>query len=312
MNPLGILEVVDLRTVWAHEALVFTRWLAEQENIQLLCNELDIEIEDIKMEESSGRYNADIVGIETLTKKKIIIENQLESTDHKHLGQIITYASGLDASIIIWIAKDYNEEHKAAIDWLNKNMSSEIKFFLIQIELWKIGNSLPAPKFNIISQPNDWVKTIESAAMAEKGSPSDLRLQQQLFWTQLKNYLKENRSSLNTGRSAKPQHAYSIGINSAKAQITLRLNSRQKQVSCELLIHNNKDLFAKMELDKVNIENNMGTELEWINDTDTSRTRISKSLDGDPFEESKWHVYFSWLKDTAEKFQKVFKPYINV
>ncbi|HWJ27250.1 MAG TPA: hypothetical protein VNS32_11950, partial [Flavisolibacter sp.] len=181
MITLGTLESVDLRAVWAHEALNFTKWLSNEENIQLLCSELEIEIEDIKVEEATGRYNADIVGLEANTKKKIIIENQLESTDHKHLGQIITYASGLDASIIIWIAKDYNDEHKAAIDWLNKNIVSDVRFFLIQIELWKIGNSLPAPKFNIICQPNDWVKTIKSVALAEKGSPSELKLQQQQF-----------------------------------------------------------------------------------------------------------------------------------
>lgn len=308
---LGTLEVVELRTVWAHEALHFTKWLASPDNIQQLCAELDIEIEDIKVEESSGRYNADIVGIESTTKKKVIIENQLETTDHKHLGQIITYASGLDANIIIWIAKDYNDEHKAAIDWLNRNLTSDVKFFLIQIELWKIGNSLPAPKFNIVSQPNDWIKTIESATRIEKGSPSNLKLQNQQFWTQFKDFLKEAKSTLSTTRSAKPRHYYNFKISSSKAHLSMSVLSKQKQIVCSLVIHNDKSLYDKIEQHKDEIEQQLGSELIWENDPSIARAQVLKTMDANPTDETNWPHYFQWMKDNGEQFQVLFKRYLQ-
>jgi hypothetical protein len=310
MITLGTLEVVDLRTVWAHEALVFTKWLSKQENIELLCDELEIEIEDIKVEEATGRYNADIVGVETTTKKKIIIENQLEGTDHKHLGQIITYASGLDASIIIWIAKDYNDEHKAAIDWLNKNMSSEIRFFLIQIELWKIGNSNPAPRFNVISKPNDWVKTIKSAALSEKGSPSELKLQQQQFWQSFKDFVKHDASTiLNLGRTPRPQHWYTLSIGTSRADLSATVNSKQQQIGIELYIKSDSNLYHVLKNKKDEIEEKLGTDLQWMDLPDSVAFRILKSHNGNPTDESKWPDYFQWLKENAEKFQKTFKSY---
>ena len=310
MMSLGILETVDLRTVWPHEALDFTRWLAEPNNIQELCNELEIEVDEIKVEEATGRYNADIVGLETKTQKKVIIENQLESTDHKHLGQIITYAAGLDASIIIWIAKDYNDEHKAAIDWLNRNIAAEIKFFLIQLELWKIGNSLPAPKFNIISQPNDWAKTINSAALSEKGSASELKLQQQQFWYAFKEYVKNDSStSLKLGRTPKPQHWYNISFGTSKAHLSLTFNSKQKQVGCELYINDDKAIYHAILLQKIDVENALGNDLEWMDLPDSIAFRIVKYKIGDPTIESNWPEYFQWLKENAEKFQRVFKPF---
>mgnify|MGYP000238538909 CR=1 FL=1 len=131
---LGALKKVDLRKIWYHEAHDFTKWLAKEENISKLTEELDIDIENIIPEASSGRYNVDILANEVHTGKKVIIENQLEVTDHKHLGQILTYASGHDASIIIWLVKDYREEHKQSIDWFNVNMAEAISFFLVKIE----------------------------------------------------------------------------------------------------------------------------------------------------------------------------------
>jgi len=152
---LGILENVELREIWKHEALDFTKWLAKKENIALLSKEIGIDIEVINTEMSVGRYNVDIYAKDS-NNKKIIIENQLENTSHDHLGKVIVYSAGLDADIAIWVVKDVNEEHKQAVEWLNENSFEKINIFLIKIELWKIGNSRIAPKFQIICQPNNW------------------------------------------------------------------------------------------------------------------------------------------------------------
>ena len=146
---LSRITKVNPRDIWKHEAHDFTQWLAKDENIEILCEELELNLENIKPEAAAGRYNVDIVADDIDTKRKVIIENQLESTDHKHLGQLLTYASAYDASIIVWLVTDFTEEHRQAIDWFNRNISESISFFLVQIEVYRIGNSDPAPKFNI-------------------------------------------------------------------------------------------------------------------------------------------------------------------
>ena len=153
MKTLGKFQKVDLRDYWEDEAKEFTPWLSKDENIEILSEAIGIDIEIEGKEVSVGNYKADLVGRDILNNKKIIIENQLEKTNHDHLGKIITYASGIEASIIIWICKTITEEHRQAIDWLNENMDDNIGFFAIEIELWKIDGSNPAPKFNIICRP---------------------------------------------------------------------------------------------------------------------------------------------------------------
>ena len=128
---LGKLRKIHLREAWKHEALNFTGWLAEEDNLALLSDEIGIDISLIQTEASVGKFNVDILAEEENGNRKIVIENQLESTDHDHLGKIITYASGFDAEIIIWIVKDVRDEHKQAIDWLNENTIEKVNFSLL-------------------------------------------------------------------------------------------------------------------------------------------------------------------------------------
>ena len=173
---LGKLEKIkDLRSVWKHEANDFTKWLSEEENLNTLGEEIGIDIELISTEAKTGSFSTDILASESNTNNKIIIENQLESTDHDHLGKIITYASGHDAKTIIWIVKEVREEHRQAIDWLNEHTDEEINIFLCKIELWKIGNSEIAPKFQIVSSPNNWTKTVKKSADNKKTSTDMLK-----------------------------------------------------------------------------------------------------------------------------------------
>ncbi len=152
-------EIKDLRSVWPHEALDFTPWLAD--NIDLLADAVGLDITVDETESSVGDFNVDIYASETGTDRKIIIENQLGDTDHDHLGKLITYASGKSADVIIWVVKHAREEHKAAVEWLNAHTDDKIAFFLSEIKLYRIGNSEPAVKFEIIERPNDWAKEIK-------------------------------------------------------------------------------------------------------------------------------------------------------
>jgi hypothetical protein len=310
-EKLGTLKTVDLRSVWGHEALHFTRWLAKDENIALLAEELEIDIENIKPEESAGRYSVDILADEVSSKRKVIIENQLEATDHKHLGQILTYASAHDASIIIWIVKDYTEEHKQAIDWFNRHMPEQIAFFLVQIELWQIGNSDPAPKFNIVSQPNNWAKTLKNAATAEKGNPSELKLLQQRFWQSLKEYVNklDTKSSINYGRTPRPQHWYDISFGTSKANISLTFNSKQNQIGCELYIKKDENIYKSIEKERDSIEKILGNDIQFMDLPESAAFRIIKYHFCHPTDENQWVANFKWLNEQAEKFQTTFKKY---
>ncbi len=158
---LDELKKVDLRKVWPHEALDFTKWLAEDDSLAMLSDAVGIELELIETESSVGSFNVDIYAQESGTGRKVIIENQLEDTNHDHLGKVITYAAGKDAEVVIWVVARARDEHRQAIEWLNQHTDSEFGFFLVEIELWQIGGSKPAPRFNVVEQPNEWGKTIK-------------------------------------------------------------------------------------------------------------------------------------------------------
>lgn len=138
---LGLLEQVDLKNVWNNEPKEFTPWLAKSENLQLLGDVVGIELELEAQEKMLGPFRADILSKDTVNNQWVLIENQIERTDHAHLGQLLTYASGLKAVIIVWIARRFTDEHRAALDWLNEITDSRINFFGLEIELWRIGDS---------------------------------------------------------------------------------------------------------------------------------------------------------------------------
>ena len=192
---LGKLEKVkDLRSVWKHEANDFTKWLAKEENLNTLSEEIGIDIELVSTEAKTGSFSTDILAVEANTNNRIIIENQLEATNHDHLGKIITYASGHDAKTIIWIVKEAREEHRQAIDWLNEHTDEEINIFLCKIELWRIGDSAVAPKFQIVSSPNNWSKTVKRSISNEMTSTKMLQYD---YWTKVKEEIEKNYDKLN-------------------------------------------------------------------------------------------------------------------
>ena len=157
---LSRLRQVDLRKTWESEPDHFTPWLGR--NLDLLGDALGIELEEFQQEHPVGPYRADIVCRDIADGSWVLIENQLEYTDHVHLGQILTYAAGLNAVTIVWIARRFTDEHRAALDWLNENSTDNLRFFGLEIEVWRIDASRPAPRFNIVSKPNAWTKSIVS------------------------------------------------------------------------------------------------------------------------------------------------------
>lgn len=308
-NNLGKLKKVELREAWKHEANNFTQWLAQEENLTLLADEIGFDIKLIQTEAEVGSFNVDILAEEENTGKKIIIENQLEITNHDHLGKIITYASGYNAQIIVWVVKDAREEHRQAVDWLNEHTDEDTEFYLVKIELWQIESSPFAPKFEIVSKPNDWTKAVRSST--DTGELSNTKSKQLQFWTTFKDYAKSRQTKLHL-RKVYPQAWTDISIGSSDAHIALTINSPKSAFGVELYIPDNKELYQKLFRNKFEVEKTLGENLEWqeLLGKKASRVRILK--EGTLDDETKWEEQFDWLLHMAEKFHRVLPKFIKL
>ncbi len=299
------LNKVELRKLWEHEAHDFTKWLAEPENLEQLSDEIGIGIELIQMEANVGRYNVDILAQEENTSKKIIIENQLETTNHAHLGQLITYAAGLEAEYIIWLVREAREEHQQAVDWLNEHTDEKLNFFLVVVELWQIGNSDVAVKFSVVVRPNDWKKTVMVGG--GDGEQSETKLMQLDFWQKLREFGSHNFPELKF-RTPRAQHWYDVSIGRSDCHVCLTVLSRENKLGCELYINNSKELFAELFQKKDAIEKSLGLEgkIEWQELPDRKASRIRTFAPFDLDDEKSFEKAFQWLGQTTIKFKKTF------
>lgn len=307
-KKLGRIEAVDLRSVWLSESRDFTPWLAQDENLAELGKALGIELELEAQEKEVGTFSADLLCKNTADDSWVVIENQIEKTDHKHLGQLLTYAAGLKAVTIVWVSAKFCDEHRATLDWLNQITDESVSFFGMEVELWRIGNSPAAPRFTIVSQPNDWEENVRGVATAsEKSRPSEiLRLK---YWTALRTYLLENKSKL---RPQKPSanHWYSFGIGTSLAHVSVLLISKDDKIGVELCItsDNAKAIYADLYGQKEQIEAIIGQPLEWKELVDKKVSRIQLYCPVNPHDEVAWPTQFAWIQDHLEKFDRAFRP----
>ena len=300
-RDLAKLQKIDLRDVWAIEP-DFTNWLAQKENLDLLGEEIGVDIRVIKTEASVGQFKVDILAEEESSGRKIVIENQLEDTNHDHLGKIITYASGYDAEIIIWVVRDVREEHQRAVEWLNEHTDEKTGYFLIKVELWQIEDSKPAPKFDILVSPNEWAKAIKAGSAG--GELSSTKLQQLDFWTKFKGFVRAKDTQIRL-QTPRPQHWYNVSMGSSEAHIGLTINSRENLLGCEIYINRNKELFNFLQERKEEIEKEIGEQAEWVDAAVASRITIKKQISS-LFSQDDAEDHFAWLYEKTLLFQKVF------
>src|SRR5574344_2476662 len=236
---LGKLEEVDIRKVWPHEQYDFSKWLATEENIKELGDALNLSLTDVETEKFVGNYRCDILCKDEITGKMVLIENQLDPTNHDHLGKIITYASGLDAAVVVWIVASARDEHASAIEWLNKHSDESVSFFLLQIEAYRIGDSLPAPRFNVIEQPNDFSRILKKDQTKDMGETESDWLE---FWELFNDEIEKRGNPFKT-RKAVAQHWYDVAIGSSQCHISATLVNSEHVARVEVYIDDNKDLF---------------------------------------------------------------------
>lgn len=307
---LGRLEKLDLRTYWKKEATDFTPWLAKEENIQLLSDTIGIELEVQSQEQSVGPFSADILCKDTINDHYVLIENQLERTDHTHLGQLMTYAAGLDAVTIIWIAQKFTEEHRAALDWLNRITDETFNFFGIEIELFKIGDSKPAPLFNLISKPNDWAKQVKKSTGSTKYSENQLAQQQ--YWAALKTYLDANSKVI---KMQKPlaQHWANLSIGRSNFTLSANVSSRDNTISIWLNIMGDRakefyDLLYASSYEKSLLD--VSSDILWMRLDTKKMSAVGLKVKADFNSQEDQLRQFLWFKENLEKFTKFFRPII--
>ena len=305
---LGKLEEVDIRKVWPHEQYDFSKWLATEENIKELGDALNLSLTDVETEKFVGNYRCDILCKDEITGKMVLIENQLEPTNHDHLGKIITYASGLDAAVVVWIVASARDEHASAIEWLNKHTDDEISFFLMEVHAYKIGDSDPAPQFKIIEQPNDFVKIVK--AVSKNSDMNESQKNRLEFWTQFNEVVDSQGKPFNK-RKVTTDHWYNVAIGSSDASISTDLVNKEHKIRVSLWINDNKDIFDALFQRKDEIETALGFGLEWSRLDNKKASYICTYIKGLDFKkQDNYPMLMEQIVDLVLKMRNVFPKFM--
>lgn len=303
---LGRLQRVELRECWDREDSDFTPWLAGEENIACLGEAIGLELEVVQEEASVGPFRADILCRNTASDELVIIENQLERTDHSHLGQTLTYAAGLDAVTIIWVAARFTEEHRAALDWLNRISHEDFRFFGIEIEVWKIGGSVPAPKFNIVAKPNDWSKTVKEAA-GRPGTLTEGQKAQVEYWTEFGAFLEEQNAGFKPPKPY-PSNWMQWGVGRAGTHLIAVVNAREIVVRVEVNRRAHPTWFQKLREDEAEIQEELGFTPTWDPKPGKKSCVVFISTKSDLKATEARPAAFAWMLEHMEAFNRVFRP----
>lgn len=320
-ESLGRLEPVPLRTFWASESDQFTPWLAEPENLKLLGETIGLELELEAQEKDVGPFRADILCRDTGTGSWVLIENQLERTDHTHLGQLLTYAAGLKAVTIVWIAERFTDEHRASLDWLSDITDEKFNFFGLEVELWRIGESRMAPKFNIVSEPNEWSREVTAgASRVSSGELTEIKALQLRFWTAFREFVGAQESSINPTKPY-PEAWMSMGIGrtgfnlsavaSAWDSSTGSYDGQELRAEVALYGDEAKAHFARLEATKEEIERNLKFPLTWHNPSKAKSCKVYVRKSVDLKDEDDWPSQHTWLLNHLEALKLEFAARIK-
>ncbi|WP_418280073.1 DUF4268 domain-containing protein [Halorubrum sp. DTA98] len=302
------LESQDVRDYWQHEAHQFTPWLADEirsEEASHLEDVLGLDLEVIETERNVGKYSVDVLAEVVDDGRQIIIENQLETSDHDHLGKCIAYAAGVDADIIVWISPQFNAEHQDAFEWLNRNSRSTVNLFAIRLEVWRIGDSQPAIRLNPVEEPSEW----KTKAQRSGGELSDRRQLQEEFWTAFRDVIEESSTHLRT-RKPRPRHYYSNPIGRTGFHIYFGFDDDPAEIHISLTIDDDEEAFWELKSQEDEIGQALGTEVRWDEPEETRtgnmRSHIWIARDGRLDNQDEWDEYFDWMLEQGDQFHEVF------
>lgn len=308
MTELGTLVRQDPRQVWPSEPADFTPWLSE--HLDRLGEALGMELELVRREAGVGEFSIDILARDLGQNRHVVIENQLEVTDHTHLGQTITYAAGVDAGAVVWISPEFREEHRAAWDWLNHGLSATTEFYGVVVEVLQIDSSRPAVNFRVVAAPAG--RSMKRAVSGEPGEPSERAQKYQAFFQRALDELREKHRFTNA-RAAQPQSWYSFSAGASGLSYAVAF-SRGDRLKVELYIDfkdENQNLAALqvLQAEAAAIEREIGEKLAW-EELETRRAcRVALYRPGSILEpQEKLDEYLAWVVEKLLAFKKVFGP----
>ncbi len=311
MATFGKLEPVEIRSGWPREDYDFTPWLAQPENLALLGAEIGMDLELVAMEAFVGQYRADILARRMNTEESVVIENQYGYTDHSHLGQLLTYAAGLGsagsgAKTIVWIAEKFTEPHRAALDWLNQSTDQGISFFGIELQLWRIGDSALAPKFSLVSRPNEFQKELSRRATAL----SETEKLYQEFWSGFIAFCGP-ATSLVMG-SAPSQYYLATAVGRSGFGVNFTASRRNRCMECQLWMEgpSAKDAFQMLADKTEEIIAALGPDTKFNEMPGRKACSILESKPWDISNKEEWPQYYKWFKRRGEAYVALFRPMI--
>jgi len=313
---LGRLEKVDLHEFWGGDMAEFTPWLAEAENLRFLGESIGSELELEARESDLGPFRADILCKDKATDHWVLIENQLERTDHTYLGQLMTHAAGLEAVTIIWIAVTFAGEHRATLDWLNDITDGRFNFFGVEVEFWKIGESHVAPKFNVVCGPSHWKESASSSVSTGSSEAlSETKMIQKKFWVAFTEYVKSQDTIIKPQKPL-PQSWLNVPIGRRGFHLTAvasfwdsvaeSFDSHELRVELAIDDKNFHLYFAMLESRKGEIEAELGETLDWHNLPDEGRSLVFIRKSTDLKDTDSWSKEHVWLLEKLEAFHRAF------
>lgn len=314
-TALGRLErLTDIREIWPDEARRFTPWLAEPANLSLLSEAIGYGAEGLELvgvERSVGSFRADILARDALSAEGayVLVENQYGRTDHDHLGKLLTYASGIEAvAAVVMIAEEIREEHRAVLDWLNQITREGHGFFGVELELWRIADSPPAPRFNLVSWPNDWARRATEGARAGSGEVSELQQLYLRYWEALGEEFRRHGGPLRPFKP-QPQNWVNFGLGRSYFSLGVVLNSQKRWIRAELVLWGPQvaTAFQLLEADRSRFNERYGSDLVWDAMPGRKSSRISETLAGvDVADEADWPRQHDWLAERLERLWQAF------
>lgn len=307
---LGTLKRVPARKVWKDEAKDFTPWLLE--NADQLSEALGLDLELHQAEHPVGKFSLDLIGVIAGTQDRVIIENQLEKSDHTHFGQLLTYAGGTDAKYVIWIATEFRDEYLSAIEWLNNGTTEDINFFAVEVGAVQIEDSIAAPLFTVVAQPNEWSKGIKASAQA--ASTGERGQRQIEFWTEYLETLHSERPGWTRSKVGSPTSWIntSAGVPNVVYAHTVNL----KLMKYELVFWDpNRDINAErydlLLANKAEIEKSFGGPLEWHFPDDNKQAIVRTSAPANFDDSVRWPEYVKWLVANGTKLRDAVQPFLD-
>jgi len=303
-EEVGMLHRLPPREVFEHEAHDFTTWMGR--NIGALSSTLDIDLETAEREKSAGDFSVDLLA-ENESGDRVIVENQLEQTNHKHLGQVLTYLTMLDAEVAIWVTADARPEHVSAISWLNENASGA-DFYLVKVEGVRVDDSRPAPLFTRIVGPSPGTRAAEQT---KKEWDERDRVRYQFF----EDLLDLTADHTDRFGSISPKPRSHVGASGGRG-FAFGYNVRQHESRAHLWIHLGKTqaindaAYAVLEEHREEIEANVEHDLEWIQDGNRRRL-IYHSVNVGYEDEDQWEEAHRELASSMAQLESALEPYLE-